>query len=71
MFIIGSKNWDILNIIQRRFDLKTEEIKCKQCKNKFTVYVKKKQKMIDAIKNGRRSIPNCKQHGGKIETKAD
>jgi len=46
--------------------MKIEKITCKQCKEKFTVYVKKKQKLMDSIKN-KRFIPNCKQHGGKDE----
>ena len=46
--------------------MKIQKINCKQCKEKFTVYVKKKQKLMDSIKN-KRFIPNCKQHGGKDE----
>jgi len=51
--------------------VKTQTIKCKQCKNKFIVYVKKKQKIMDKLKNGIRYVPNCKQHGAKIETKTN
>ena len=46
--------------------MKTEKLRCNECKEHFVVYVKKKLKFIDQIKG----LPNCRHHGGKNETKA-
>ena len=47
--------------------MKTQELRCQGCKERFVVYVKKKLKFIDEIKG----LPNCNHHEKTNETKTN
>ena len=46
--------------------MKTDVLRCKECKNRFTVFIKKKLSFMRQIDG----LPNCKHHGEVTNAKS-